>query len=140
MIDDPNPSLGFDAPNGAYHPRMTELTAAGGLDSSASDRRRYRTRSLAAFMWAFAGFWLLVGVLQLVIPGGNPATGITAIVLSMPVARLAMTQRRMTSKLKAMIVDSSRKKTPELLSLGLFRYVRVQKRRLMTFHCSSLYE
>ena len=56
--------------------------------------------------------------------------------------RLAMTPkaRRMTSKLKAMIVDSSRKKTPELLSLRLFRYVRVQKRKLITFHCSLLYE
>jgi hypothetical protein len=38
-------------------------------------------------------------------------------------ARLAMTPkaRRMTSKLKVMIVDSSRKKTPELLSLRLFQ-------------------
>lgn len=37
-------------------------------------------------------------------------------------------------------IVSSRKKTPELLSLRLFRYVRVQKRRLITFPCSLLTE
>ena len=56
--------------------------------------------------------------------------------------RLAVTPkaRRTTGKLKVMIIVSSRKKTPELLSLRLFRYVRVQKRRLISFHCSLLYE
>ncbi|KAL9124419.1 MAG: hypothetical protein Q9217_006247 [Psora testacea] len=34
-----------------------------------------------------------------------------------------------TGKLKELIIVSSRKKTPELLLLRLFRYVRVQKRR-----------
>src|SRR4051812_38714670 len=45
--------------------------------------------------------------------------------------RQAMTPkaRRMTSKLKAMIVDLSKKNTPELLSLRLFWYVRLQNRR-----------